>query len=752
MKHVYLGVDIGSATVKVVGITEQGDIVGKPVYMRHDQYPTQVEAIKHALQDYLHSVSEYQVAGLGLTGSGRELNKHLLGGDLTRTEIFAHSMGVLHLVEKGWMSDPYHPEKPFEKIGSIIEIGGQDSKVIIFDEQNTPVYFNMNTICSAGTGEFLKQIADEAGIELAEFGEIALQGKNSAKIDSTCTVFSRRDFRHLTQKGVALSERLRGVSDAMVKNYVNNVVKDQKLKEPILFQGGVAFNRGVVDAFERQLHTKIIVPPHQDIMGAIGMAVIVRDEKVKTGEYSSFKEDYFTREFDSQVRFCHGCHNACELSQPFERSSEEEIEILDTLGGRCEGSLQQKNVKEYPQSQAQLQIPIHRLKELENREGKKSLFEDGQTETRRTGTSRVKGRTSNGRYFAGIDGGSRGTKYALVKGTDEGIEIVTVGSIETSGDAIKAIQMALIQLEKHLPYGHELGGIGTTGSAAELARDMVTTQIKDTADVKATEIIAHTTWAKSFVPDVKVIMDIGGNDAKIIVLNDHGIEFAMNDKCAAGAGAFIEAIARRFEVPLSDFGQVALSSTSPARISGRCAVFGESDMIHKARLGFKTNDLLMGLAYSICRTYLSDIGKGKVLSVPIVAQGGTFLNQAIQHAFKETLQLSDQEFIIAKDPRLVLGAGALGAALLSKEAYEKGYSTSFKGFDHVLGSHYHTESLTCQHPSCDRTCQGVITLLENDIPISGYKSIDCDFGMFDGMIQDHQVKNLVENLRERGSA
>ncbi|MFV9510587.1 acyl-CoA dehydratase activase [Tepidibacillus sp. LV47] len=739
MQKVYLGVDIGSATVKVVGINENGDLIGKPVYMRHDQFPTQVDAVKHALQSYLESISDHQVAGLGLTGSGRELNRHLLGGDLTRTEIFAHSMGILHLLKKGLIKDPNDPHQSLTKIGTIIEIGGQDSKVIVFDENNTPVYFNMNTICSAGTGEFLKQIADEAGISLDDFGDIALKAKTSAKIDSTCTVFSRRDFRHLTQKGVALSERLRGVCDAMVKNYRNNVVKEQKLKEPILFQGGVAFNKGVIDAFERQLETKVIVPPHHDIMGAIGMAVIVRDEKLKAGNGSSFKEDFFTREFDSQVRFCHGCHNACELSQPIERIGDQ-VTILDTLGGRCEGSLLAKNVKEYPQAQSQLQIPINRVKES------KKKIDD------KTPTPSNKVRLADGIYFAGIDGGSRGTKYALIKGTEKGIDIVAVGSVETSGDAIKAIQTALSQLEQHLPNGQTLGGIGTTGSAAELARDMITRKTKDTSDIKATEIIAHTTWAKHFVPDVKVIMDIGGNDAKIIVLNDHGIDFAMNDKCAAGAGAFIEAIARRFEVPLEEFGKIALTSKAPARISGRCAVFGESDIIHKARLGFKTNDLFMGLAYSICRTYLSDIGKGKVLSVPIVAQGGTFLNQAIQKAFQETLQLSKDEFIIADDPRLVVGAGALGVALLAKEAYEKGYDTAFKGFEWVLNSHYQTESLTCKHPSCDRTCHGVITLLENGVPISGYKSIDCDFGMFDGMISDQQERNFVERLFERGTA
>ncbi|OEG00106.1 hypothetical protein BHF71_06160 [Vulcanibacillus modesticaldus] len=733
--NVYVGVDIGSATVKVVGVDHQGNLVGESIYIRHDQFPTQVEAVKHAFKTYLDSLDNYQVGGVGITGSGRELNRHIIGGDLTRTEIFAHSVGVQYLLKQGKITSNKDGQiKPLNKIGTIIEIGGQDAKVIVF-ESNVPVYFNMNTICSAGTGEFLKQIADEAGISLEDFGRQALLAKQSAKIDSTCTVFSRRDFRHLTQKGVSLAERLAGVCDAMVTNYLHNVVKGYKLPSPVIFQGGVAFNEGIKQAFERKLGIEIIVPPYHDIIGALGMAVIVMETKMNKQDYTtSFKDDFFDKEFESQIRYCHGCGNACELSQPIEKYGDE-TKVLDTLGGRCEGSLNAKNVKETPQSHGTIVVPINRkINNITTTSNHREI---------------VKVRSSAGIYFAGIDGGSRGTKYALIKGTEDDIEIIKVGTIETAGDAIKAIQFALIEIEKHLPLGTNIGGIGTTGSAGELARDIVTTKTKNTSDVRVTEIIAHTTWARHMVPEVKVIMDIGGNDAKIIVINEHGIEFAMNDKCAAGAGAFVEAIAKRFEVPLEEFGDLALTSKSPARISGRCAVFGESDIIHKARAGFPTNDLLMGLAYSICRTYLSDIGKGKILSVPIVAQGGTFLNKAIQKAFKDTLALSDDEFIIAKDPRLVLGAGALGAALLSKEAYEKGFDSGFKGFDYILSSYYHTKTVSCSYPQCDRTCHGLITLLENSRPIAGYKSINCDFGLFEGMIQDFSSEKYIEGILDR---
>ncbi len=738
MNSIYVGVDIGSATVKVIGISSSKEIIGTPICLRHDQFKSQVEALKYAFKFYMDSCADSKIKGIGITGSGRELNRHIIGGDITSTEIFAHSVGTSYLLERNQIKiNEYGQKKVAKKIGTIIEIGGQDSKVIVFDNNNVPIFFNMNTICSAGTGEFLKQISDEAGITLEEFSNQSLQAKQSARIDSTCTVFSRRDFRHLTQKGVSLPERLRGVCDAMVKNYIQNVVKDYVLPGPIIFQGGVAFNEGVKYAFERSLNQEIIVPIHNDVLGALGMAAIVMENKKSNNDSTtSYKEDFLSKEFSSQIKYCHGCQNACELSQPYEVIGNG-IKILDTLGGKCDGCLLEKNIYDYPQSEQNIRVPIYRGNQ--------------QYPTEKVKINDIK-RTSSGKYFAGIDGGSRGTKYALIKSEGNDIKIISVGSIETSGDAIKAIKQALLYIKQSLQSLDELCGIGTTGSAGELARDIITTKTKNTSDIKATEIIAHITWAQHMIPNVKTIMDIGGNDTKIISVNDHGVDFAMNDKCAAGAGAFIEAISKKFEVPLDKFGEIALKSKIPTRISGRCAVFGESDIIHKSRAGFPMEDLFMGLAHSICRTYLSDIGKGKMISVPVVAQGGTFLNQAIKKAFMDTLQLTESDFIIAKDNRFVIGAGALGAALLSKQAYEKGYDSSFKGFDYIINSDYYTETLTCSNPVCDRTCHGLISLMENDKPVAGYKSINCDFGHFEGMFQDESSKEHILKIMMKGLA
>ncbi len=771
---VYLGLDIGSATVKVVGIDGEARLVGRPVYLRHDQFPSQVDALKHALRTYLDSVPGRRVAGVGTTGSGRELNKKVVGADLARTEIFAHAVGVTHLVRSGRVRAPASLSSPspgdgttvphpaargtedggerVTRVGSVLEIGGQDSKVIIFGEDGLPAYFNMNTICSAGTGEFLKQLADEAGITLEEFGRLALESRRPAVIDATCTVFSKRDFRHLTQKGVPLPDRLMGACRAMVRNYLVNVVQGERLRGPVFFQGGVAFNPAVRRAFEERLGFPILVTPHNDVVGALGMAVIVREEMLGRPEITSgFRPDFFERRFDSRIRYCHGCQNACDLAQPYEEH-EGQVIVLETLGGRCEGSQNPRNVREHPQALRTLRVPVLR------RPRRARAFDVVNPSGRRL-------RSSEGRYFAGLDGGSRGTKFALIRTVDPGdgaaargrdgsldLEIVAAGSVDTAGDAIGACLRALARVREALPPGAELAAVGTTGSAGELFRDIVTRADRDTADARPTEIVAHYAWASFWVPDVGTVVDIGGNDAKIIAVRETGLDFAMNDKCAAGTGSFLEAVARRFQVPVEGFADVALQSRDPARVAGRCAVFGESDIVHKARVGFAPRDLFLGLAYAVCRTYLSDVGRGKPLRVPIVAQGGTFLNRAVQHAFRDTLGLGPDEFVVAEDLRYVLCAGALGAALVARGRWEQGCESHFKGFDRILGSRYTTATTACTHPLCHRRCEGVVVLLENGVPVAGYKAIDCPLGLFSGLVTDAEARRHMENLLTDGEA
>ncbi|MBM4027792.1 MAG: hypothetical protein FJ280_20690 [Planctomycetes bacterium] len=724
---VFVGVDVGSVSVNVAGVDGNCSLVGEPVYVLVATHPSPIEALKAAFLRFRARLpTGSRICGVGTTGSGRELTRHILRADLTRTEIFAHAMGFLTVLEHGYL-DP-----GCGRPGTIFEIGGQDSKVIVF-HGGVPTYFNMNSICSAGTGEFLQQLADEIGLSVAELWPLALDAKHPARIDATCTVFIKRDFRHLTQKGVPLADRLMGVCQAMVANYLRNVVGTAAIPPPYYLQGGVAGNVGVRAAFEAHLGHPVEVPEYYAAMGAIGVAATVAIEFAGRDRLP-FDDAFLARTFESRMRHCHGCHNNCEVTEATERDADGAPRILDRLGGRCERSQDPRNLRNTPARTKPLTLPMRR--------------EESSHTLRAIFALRPKVREAQDLYFGGIDGGSRGTKYAVVRCCGEEVEAVGVGVLDTGGDAVEAIRRATEGIRLLLPGGAALGGIGVTGSAGELARDIISTRSSGCADYLSTELLAHFAWATWLYPDVGTVMEVGGNDAKVIVRRLGGLEFAMNDKCAAGTGAFIEAVAKRFHTPLETFGSVALSSTASARIAGRCAVFGESDIIHKARIGTPAPDLLMGLASAVCRTYLSDVASSRELVLPIVAQGGTFLNDAVVAAFREALGLDEATFIRHPDPRFVIGAGALGAALLACLRFEEGCSTAFKGFKAVAARQYEAVSLDCAHPECERSCSGVVALLEEGVPIAGYRSINCPMGLFEGLITSERVASCVRALLE----
>jgi predicted CoA-substrate-specific enzyme activase len=534
----------------------------------------------------------------------------------------------------------------------------------------------------------------------------------------------------------------------MVRNYLRNVAGGTTLRPPVVMQGGVAANDGVRRAFEVALGTEVIRPPYHDVLGALGMAIVVRDVRLGLHEHpdpvspSHFRPDFLDAVFSSELKYCHGCPNGCELTQALEllpvtgssADAGRQVQVLDTLGGRCDGWTKPGNIHDDPPREPALPVSVRRTGSGHRHRPAIDVV--------RSGLSQV--RDSTGIYFVGIDGGSRGTKLALIRSRGEAADVVETHALPTGGDAVAALRVVLRQL-RDLTRAAEragepllIGGFGTTGSAGELYRDIITTRTGKTSDYRSTEILAHYAWASSQVPGVGTVVDIGGNDAKIICVSPHGLEFAMNEKCAAGTGAFVEAVARRFGVPIERFAEVALASTNPARLAARCAVFGESHIVHKSRTGVPVPDLLMGLAYSVVRTYLADVGKGKEIRTPVVLQGGTCLNEAVQRAFRDVLALSDRDLVIYEDRRMIIGAGALGAALLAKGMYERGYDSAFKGYDAILGRDYRAVTTSCAYAACPRRCGDLVALLEDGIVISGYKSIDCDFGMFDGLIeQDH---------------
>src|SRR4030042_3463966 len=216
LKHntMYLGVDIGSITTKAVAIEEKDRILAK-VYLRNSGRP--LEAIKEGLRRIKDQLgNNLKVHGVGSTGSARHLAAHLLGADVVENDITAHAVAVIDFL----------PETR-----TVIEIGGQDSKIIILHE-GVVVDFSMNTICAAGTGSFLDQQASRLGISVADFGQLALQATKKARIAGRCTVFAETDMIHKQQLGFQTEEIVAGLCSSLVKNYINDVGRGKDLLPP----------------------------------------------------------------------------------------------------------------------------------------------------------------------------------------------------------------------------------------------------------------------------------------------------------------------------------------------------------------------------------------------------------------------------------------------------------------------------------------------------------------------------------------
>lgn len=310
----YLGLDLGSVSLNTVLISETGDVVFE-LYERTQGQP--VLAIKRSLRKLAvdAGIPAWQgIGGAATTGSGRRLAGAVVGADLIKNEITAHATAAIFAV----------PD-----VRTVIEIGGQDSKIILIKDGKV-VDFAMNTVCAAGTGSFLDQQCGRLGINIEDFGSLALQSQNDVSIAGRCTVFAESDMIHKQQLGARREDIIRGLCASLVRNYLGNVAKGKKIQAPIVFQGGVAANQGIVKEFETTLKEKIIIPEHFDVMGALGAALLVK-EKMRGGAKSVFKGDkILTTEYESTSFRCPDCPNHCEVVELKENGA-----VIARWGDRC---------------------------------------------------------------------------------------------------------------------------------------------------------------------------------------------------------------------------------------------------------------------------------------------------------------------------------------------------------------------------------------------------------------------------------
>lgn len=318
MKKAYLGVDIGSISTKGIIIDENSNVIAEK-YIWTEGNP--IQAVKNLIVELETQLKgkKVKVVSVGTTGSARKLIGVVLNASVVKNEITAHAIGTTSL---------------YPNVRTIFEIGGQDSKIILI-EDGIVVDYAMNTLCAAGTGSFLSSQSRRLGLEVEEFGEVALRSKKPTNIAARCTVFAESDLVHKAQIGHKKEDIVAGLCKAVVTNYLNNVGKGKKVIAPIVFQGGVSKNVGVIKAFEDATGEKIIVDPNSHLMGALGVAILAKKSNIE----NDFDFNITDIEFETKGVECKKCANNCEII-----CIHKDKKLIDAWGNKCDnGAINIKN-------------------------------------------------------------------------------------------------------------------------------------------------------------------------------------------------------------------------------------------------------------------------------------------------------------------------------------------------------------------------------------------------------------------------
>ncbi len=296
----YLGVDVGSTSTKAVILDEVGQSVVSKSYLMTAGRP--IEAVKQVFRNiYQHVGDNATIAGVGVTGSGRYLVGSFIGADLIKNEITAQTRAAAEL----------DPE------ADIIEIGGQDSKLVI-KRNGVVVDYQMNKACAAGTGSFIDELAEQLGIHVqnGEFASLAFKAPHTIDLGTRCAAFMGQAVASAQQEGVPLEVITASLANSIAGNYLSKVVETRKLGDKVILTGAVFYNDAVVSAFQQALGGRtIIVPEHKEVSGAIGAALLAKEEM--GGKPSRFKgfQNVINTNHKLTTFTCKGCDNNCTISR-----------------------------------------------------------------------------------------------------------------------------------------------------------------------------------------------------------------------------------------------------------------------------------------------------------------------------------------------------------------------------------------------------------------------------------------------------
>src|ERR1700761_8387934 len=641
MPQFFVGLDVGSTTVKAIVVDAATDKTIWQDYQRHEtRQPEKVlEFLRRMEAEAGIAVGNTRIF---ITGSGGGTIAEMVGAKFVQ-EVHAVSLAVEKL----------HPE-----VYSVIELGGQDAKIIIFkDDEETgrkKKIPSMNDKCAGGTGAVIDKINAKLKIPAAELSNQAYHGVKLHKVAGKCGVFAETDINGLQKTGTPSHELMASLFEAIVLQNLSVLTRGHTLRPHVLLLGGPnGFIQGMREAWQANIprmwkerkveipegskpEDLIKVPENAQYFAALGAVEFGKDEDADIGRYQGIEKLLYYIDY-----------------------------------GRAE---------EKAQSGGKGLVTDNSELELFREEYRRKKFIPADFQP---------GQTVSG--FIGIDGGSTSTKAVLLGKAGEILcKTYQLSNGNPIQDAIEMFEKLREQVESK-GASLEVLGVGTTGYAKDILRDVLN------ADVALVETVAHTESALKYYEDPHVIVDVGGQDIKLIVLKDGRVkDFKLNTQCSAGNGYFLQSTAEGFGKKVEEFADIAFSAKSMPSFGYGCAVFMQSDIVNFQRQGWRSEEILVGLADLLPKNvflYVASIPNLASLGSRFVLQGGTQNNLAVVKAEVDFIKQSFRAK--GKVPEIIVHehcgeSGAIGAAQEALRLWNNGKQTTFIGLDAVRNIRYRT--------------------------------------------------------------
>jgi len=637
-----VGIDVGSTTVKAVVVEAQSDAIVWKDYRRHET--RQIETLLEFLQRMENEAGiQPDNCRMFMTGSGGSIMADIVGARYVQ-EVLAASLMV---------------EKHCPNASAFIEIGGQDAKIVVLSKEPESGRIkknpSMNDKCAGGTGAVIDKISKKLGIPLEGMSRLHYAGIRIHPVAGKCGVFAETDINGLQKQGIPAAELMASLFEAFVLQNLKVLARGQTLQPEVLLLGGPnAFIPGMREAFQhnikltwdergvripvdKQLKDLVYAPENAEYYGALGAAEFGKEEDSSVGRYRGLAQLEDLR---------HGRYEALGRSgrgMPALAGSQEEVDAF---------------LKKYAPPRF---VP--------------PTFNPGDV---------VRG-------FIGVDGGSTSTKAVLL--SPEGEVLARAYQLSKGNpieDTIEILEKLRNQVESQ-GASIEVLGAATTGYAKDTLRDVIC------ADVALVETVAHAKSALHYYGTPDAIVDVGGQDIKLIILKDGRVkDFKLNTQCSAGNGYFLQAISEGFGYKVEQFAEVAFTAREMPVFPYGCAIFLQSDIACFQSQGWKPNEILAGLAAVLPKNvwlYIAKIPNLPELGTRFILQGGTQNNLAAVKAqvdfIQERFRRSDKtpEIIVHKHAG---EAGAIGAAFEAMTLWQQGRTTTFIGLDAVRNIRYRT--------------------------------------------------------------